>query len=529
MKLTSHPERRRARHDERRAGGRIGRRPGRWALVVVVALALAFARQAAAQVGGAAFDRAVADLRDGDALDAARGFHAFWEGAEPGEKKAWAELLLGVALADAGFTHGAVAHYVEVARDRAVPELLPEALRRLRARIDAGPVLVAMVLDRVVLDADFGYLDPALADWIRLEKARESYRGGDVAWAERELTRLSEGSAAREEAQLLRALWHAARGDLVAAEARARAALRALGELAPDAGAAGAALAPPDAAPQDPAPDAPSTQALVRSLWRTLGRVLYERQRYEEAQAAYDHLTPGLAPDDARLLLEKAWTAYFLADPRTALGHLYALDAPSYRGVFLPERFVLAGLTYKNLCHYDRAQGAVEAFRGRFGRLIEAVRARRPIADDPVVRRVVATDDTVRPLLALAQTLADEREDAQDLGGPLGAHLVRVYDAAVAVAGARLEQARTAAVREFERELLHFDEQMNLLAYEVDLDRHRRTLGEDYLARGPQEAPPVPLWGTATWFPADGEYWNDELNLYRVHIDDRCARPRPWE
>ena len=62
------------------------------------------------------------------------------------------------------------------------------------------------------------------------------------------------------------------------------------------------------------------------------------------------------------------------------------------------------------------------------------------------------------------------------------------------------------------------------MEYEIGLKLYERT------RRG--AAPPAPpvealLKDGDVAFPFDGEYWNDELRLYRVRLDSRCIEEAP--
>ncbi len=501
--------------------------PGRFWLAGLLCM-LALPAGAAPASRDARFDAPLNALRAGSADAAAAGFFAYAQSAEEGETREWARLLLGVALGRLGLTHAAVQTFIEVGRNRAAPELLPAALREVLALRAAGPIVESEWLDRLVLDTDLGYLEPRLADEVHLQKGQQDYRNGDAVWAEREFARLAPDGYAAWKAEWVRALADVSQNRLAAAETRLLAILARLeGPTAP-----GLAAPASDGTEVWRPPSWGLTsegRELAEDARRTLSRILYEQKRFREAADLLRPLQARSLVDGARLLLERAWCAYFLGDPRSVLGHLYALGAPSYREAFLPERFALAGLTYRNLCHHELALGVVQAFRAQFGGLVAQVRARSPIDHEPRVQRVVQADEGVRALRTVRDALLRERERARRIRGPLGAHLAAIYEAGVAALAGRLDRAERQVIADLTRQLFDYDEQMNLLEHEVGTEQFRRFKQADYLARGPAAAPPVPVWGEALYFRADGEYWNEELDLFRVHIDDRCERPRPWE
>ena len=98
-----------------------------------------------------------------------------------------------------------------------------------------------------------------------------------------------------------------------------------------------------------------------------MARLRYEKKDYEGALKAYDLVQlPTLDPGRATLYLEEAWTRYNLGQLHAAMGLLTTLDAPTFRDEFLPDKYMLRALIYRDLCHYLPAKRAAKELTRRF-------------------------------------------------------------------------------------------------------------------------------------------------------------------
>ena len=83
-------------------------------------------------------------------------------------------------------------------------------------------------------------------------------------------------------------------------------------------------------------------------------RPRHSAQRVTRALDAYHRAKlPAHDPGRATLYLEEAWTRYNLGQIHAAMGILTTLDAPSFRDEFLPDKYLLRALIYRDLCHYQ--------------------------------------------------------------------------------------------------------------------------------------------------------------------------------
>ena len=255
-----------------------------------------------------------------------------------------------------------------------------------------------------------------------------------------------------------------------------------------------------------------------------VARLRYERKDFEGALKAYEMVQlPSLDPGRATLYLEEAWTRYNLGQLRATSGLLTTLDAPSFRDEFLPDKYILRALVFRDLCHYLPAKRAAKELNRRFSDSLEAIREREDLTQDPRLRRAAASHGSTKRASRYLDSLNVETEllgrYAGGFGDRLYTHLTKIYDLARAEGERLYRQRLTEAVREEADKLLRADEQVRLMEYEVGLKLYERVKrGSKFIA--PEKE--IPLTSAQMAFKFDGEYWNDELRSYRVSIPSRC-------
>ncbi|CAN0557793.1 unnamed protein product, partial [Laminaria digitata] len=289
------------------------------------------------------FEDGLGDYYGGDFEGAAAAMYDYLSTNEDNvENYEWAEYFLGVSLKELGFSHGAVEYLYNVAKNRTRPEILPEALTQIE-EIMQGPHDEALLQDRLLTDSEFGYLPTRVFGFVTFYKGLADLRDGQIEWAERSFSSIPDDDPLKPKAIYAVGVQRLRGNQMTDAVKRFRMAL-----------------------------SHPLADRQTRNDARlALARVLYEKQRYAAADKLYGQVeVPELTTAEASLYLEKAWTSYWQRDYRRTMGILYALEAPSYRTYFAPERFLLRALVYKNLCHYIPAKREIRRFRFRYDRHI---------------------------------------------------------------------------------------------------------------------------------------------------------------
>jgi hypothetical protein len=479
----------------------------RLAVVLLAALSRALpaaageqAKAAPAPSTQAQYDEAIAAQGHGDPARAATLLYRWLAGAPPAsEKYDLVQHLLAENLAALGLFHAAIVREVSVARKRTRPELLPEALRRLEEWTSRGVSDEERVFDELLLETDFGPLDPAVADWVAYEQGAFDLKNGDERWARSRFVQIADRSPFKARARMLLAATHV---DDAGDDA-----LKEFESIAGDA----------------------TVAAGTRNDARiSAARLRYDRGEFQQALAHYQSIDlPELDPGRGQIYLEEAWTLYRLGFGGRAMGRLAALDAPSFRGLFLPEKSLLRSFIYKDACQLLPSKIAARELTRRYRHSLELIQQRKPLTDDPVLVKAASEKGAAHRLTRRLDELRHERDTVDRYAAALAptglaAQLTGLYSAAIAETDRQrqLEVEKEVVVRA--DELLHAAEQVGLLDYEVGLALYRRDRGAEpsspLVFESEQPGPREEAYGF------DGEYWNDELDDYRFHLENLCGQ-----
>lgn len=447
------------------------------------------------------FDAALRAHYSNDPRVAAPAFYAWLRGsARTADNYEWAQFFLAENLAKLGFSHAAAVYYGQVIRNRSRPELLPHALLALEKLMAAGPYDPELVEREILAGTDFGLVPAEASAFVHFYKGLVAHRNGQQRWADAHFDRLKPGSAYAARARLIRA------ADALKAGKTPEAPLQEFLALIED-----------EAAPREVKNEARISAA----------RLKYEMGEYDAAQELYDSVElPPLDPGRAQIYLEKAWTHYHRGEVSDAMGLLLALDAPSFREVYLPEKFLLRALLFKDHCHYLPAKRAAREFTRRYRSSLQLIRERGRLEEDPKLLRA-AYEQNARASAAQAflERLKEERDALGAWAGRfqasgLLAQLHTIYGRAIAEAIRQREALLRQALLATADDLLRYEEQVRLLDYEVGLDLYKR-LRKGQAKAAAEQRPFVNEDEVA--FTFDGEYWNDELRDYRFELESRCG------
>lgn len=465
------------------------------ALIVLLATASAAATEAASP---AMLDEAVRVQASGDHEQAAALLFR-WLRAAPRADPGYdvAQHLLAGELQALGLSHAAIVREVEVAANRARPELLPEALTRLEEWTTQGPHDEERVIDELLHGTEFGTLPNGISDWVSYHQGARDLRAGRAEWARARFAALASDSPWRARARLLELALRVDGDD----DAKL---VRGFEELAKD-------------------PHAPES---VRNEARmSAARIRFDRGEAEEAVALYEAVKlPELDPGQGRLYLELAWAHYRAGRGGRAMGLLVTLDSPLFRGLFLPEKHLLRAFVFKDACQPLESKAAARELERRFRAQLTTIRERKPLVDDPVLSSAALEKGRAHRLAGFLRLLETERDLVESRGSVWKAHglhadLLALYDAALAEARRARSVALAEGVEAAADALLHAVEQAGLVDYEVGLSLYSRARGDVVPALTFENV--VPEAGEAA-FAFDGEFWNDELRDIRFSLQDRC-------
>lgn len=449
------------------------------------------------------FDKALKAYFDGKPRDAAGPLYA-WLEATPrtDDNYAWGQYFLARSLIDLGLTHAGATYLARIARERTNPQVLPRALDALKGLTDR-PHDEVMIDEQVFGALDLGFLPDETGAYAHYQQGMVDLRVGNERWANTHFSKLPETSA------------EASRAKFALLVTRLKQVKDPPEEMVKDFLAL--------------SQDEKLTREARNEAALAVARLRYEKKDFSGALDAYGKVKlPELDPGRASLYLEEAWTRYKLGDLRAALGILTTLDAPSFRDEFMPDKYLLRALIFRDLCHYLPAKRAAKELTRRYADSLEAVRSREDLSQDLRLRRAANAHGGTQRAARFVSLLDLEGERlgryAGSFGDRLFGHLTRLYDLshaeAVRVYDARLQDA----VRQEADTLLRAAEQVRLMEYEVGLKLYERVKkGAQVVAAEEEEL----LSPAQVAFKFDNEYWNDELKSYRVRIESRCIEETP--
>lgn len=451
------------------------------------------------------FDEALKDYFAKNPRAAAGKLYEFIRGTSTtDENYAWAQLFLAKSLLDLGFKHAGGVFLSRIARERSNPVALPRALEELRTLVDV-PHDEAMIDEQIFGSLDLGFLPDEIGAFAHYQQGMIALKVGNERWAANHFGKLPEDTAEASRAKfalLVTRLKDAKEKDVIPQKM-----IDDFVELAKD----------------------PKLKQETRNeAMLAAARLRYEKKDFEGALQAYDQVVlPPLDPGRATLYLEEAWTRYQLGQLHAALGILTTLEAPSFRDEFLPDKYLLRSMIFKDLCHYLPAKRAAKELTRRFGDSLEAIHERDDLTKDLRLRRAAASHGATQRAAQFLESLNLEAERISRYSGSFGealvSYLTKLYDLEHAEA-TRVYQARlNEAVREEADNLLRAAEQVRLMEYEIGLKLYERIKKGSKLVALDEEPP---LLEKQVGFAFDGEYWNDELRSYRYSIQSRCIEDR---
>ncbi len=413
------------------------------------------------------------------------------------ENYAWAQLFLAKSLIDLGLRHAGAYYLSRIARERSNPNVLPKALEELRALTDL-PHDERMIDEQIFGTLDLGFLPDEISSYAHYQQGMVALRLGNERWAETHFSKLPADSAEASRARyaMLVTRLKTAKKDLP------KEMIEQFLELSRD--------------------EKLSMQSRNDSLL-AVARLRYELQDYQGALDAYLQVKlPPLDPGRASLYLEEAWTRYQLGQIHAAMGILTTLDAPSFRDEFLPDKYLLRAMIFRDLCHYLPAKRAAKELTRRFADSLEAIRERQDLTRDVRLRRAASSQGPTKRARLFVETLEREGEQLGRYAGSFGERLYgflsKLYELSHAEATRLFEERLARAVREQADRLLRAAEQVRLMEYEVGLKLYERVKRGSRIQVVEEEA----LAPSQVAFKFDGEYWNDELRSYRFSLKSRC-------
>ena len=446
------------------------------------------------------FSQAVEASLAGEPALAARAAHHYQRtGSVDDSRYDRAGRLLAQNLLDLELSYASSLWYHDIAVARRDAELVEASVLRLGHIVENYPHDRWLLVDGFLATAEMARFGDEATAMVAYYQGRHSLQQGETRWAVREFEKIPRHSPYRARARYVMAVRLLA--DYQLDQAR-----QALEELLEDF--------------EDDLPD-----DLETDIYRTLARIAFEEGRFDDALEGYEAIR-ATAPDDPHLLLEMAWTEYYRDNYRRSLGLLLALDAPTYRELIAPERFLLEAFNLQSLCQFEPARIAARRLGAQYGTALDDLHAGVALEDSQALRVAARRRETSQPITSFRDRLELERRHveyrADDLGARLTAELLSLYDDALADVDRREAELLASEMRAVASDLLNAERGVQLVLHEISVTLLR---GRGHARTGVAQAQPVfeaPRSGELVYFRFSGEFWTDEVDDLIVPLEDRC-------
>ena len=411
----------------------------------------------------------------------------------------WAQFFFGISLVRTGFSHAAVDILSDLVTRKPNPKIVSYSLEFLEKVTRTLPFDREKIIFQVLSDQTYGFVDQHLSDFVNYHQGVFDWQNGFLDWGNGHFNNISTGTYYFYKYRYQLALYHVYNND-------PEAAIQILENII-----AGKV-------------DDPGFKSEVQ---QTLARLYYEMDRFEAARLVYQEIqTPIL--QRANHLLEHAWVDYRLGNPETAMGYLYAFRAPSFQKFFTPEYYILKSFIYKSVCHYEKALEVIKEFDHHYGAALTAIQDRTEIRDNPALLRVILHQKQIKNIWNFIMLLEKEHQEAALISDPeVQAYLDRIYSLQLKKIRGDFRKSVRDAYEKMADDLLKYEEESHLIAYEIGLDMVERVQQYHYTEKDGGDRSPKQDRTIA--YPFQGEFWSFELDDYHVTLVDKCQCAEEWD
>ena len=409
-------------------------------------------------------------------------------------------LAVGVALRHLKLYYAATMVFKEVALKRISSELASKALYEL-ALIDHESYLDPLeMVDDFLNSNEFGTLHPDIQSFVSYYVSMNDLIVGFRNWSKIEAAQVKSDSYWAHKTQYLKALNEITQNKLDEAEARLTRILQN-----------------------------PDVHARLKNRAELqIARISFERKDFIKASNIYKKLEDFPQRERGRILLERAWSNYYLKNYSESLGILQGLKAPFYMVSAAPERYVLEMIIYKQLCYFEKVSDVAKEYYNVFGDSIKDIKKRRDLKKNKVISQFAMTNMRLQEQANFINQLREELEMIKELDlkdFKYFKDIEKKYADKDSEIQKRLFFMLDQVYPHVSEEVLDSEEQVKFLDYTAKLDALRIVRkGEERHYKS--ESISYVEFDKVYW-PVEEEYWNDELDDYQVLIKSQCDQSMP--
>ena len=418
----------------------------------------------------------------------------------------WAEFFMAISLEHLGYTHAAVDRFSNLASRKPNTKIVSYILDMFEEISRTKPFDYDQVILQVVNDKDYGFISDEVSGFVDYYQGIQDWKTGYRDWAEDHFKRIPQDSYYYSRYLHQQALYQIEIN-------KPKKALKIISQIL----------------------QVENLDDKLRdeSMW-VAARLHYELGDFKEASFLYSKIETPVV-EQASFLLEQAWIEYQKQDYERAMGYLYAFEAPSFRQFFTPEYFLLKSFIYKDVCHYESALTVVDEFNQRYGTSLEAIYNRKDETDveSEELLYVILAKKNVKKVWSFITVLEDEKASLKDLDDDnLIQYVEGVYNLQIQDSTYHLRHLIKNEYATRANALLQFEEESNLMRYEIGVDMYQRVAQNTYVDASQKEKSLKAKKDkrlAQVVFPFQREYWNDELGFYQVSLPNKCDTFKDWD
>ncbi|MDX9730473.1 MAG: hypothetical protein RBT63_01765 [Bdellovibrionales bacterium] len=256
-------------------------------------------------------------------------------------------------------------------------------------------------------------------------------------------------------------------------------------------------------------------------------RLVFERGDYREILAIVKKLDLPIR-EQARAILEMAWSRYYMREYSKALGLLKVVDSAFFSSLRAPEVDLLRMVIERDLCRYDLVTESAKAFRERYDASFKRIESRLNLEAESQLKQMALQGRALQRRAMLIHRYRTERRVIEDEDIKMVPGLRDVILKAIVVrekkAEGEIARLMPRAIEDVASQLISLREQVTFLEYESKIRPLTTSPVEDMDYR-PESASKTRF--DKLYWPIINEAWWDELENYTVLLRARCAEPLP--
>ena len=262
---------------------------------------------------------------------------------------------------------------------------------------------------------------------------------------------------------------------------------------------------------------------LRKKAKRQYARMIFEKGEFQKSFELLKELQ--FEQDDRGfILLERAWTKYYLKHYSKALGLLTALDTKLFEQSRTPETDILKMLIYKELCHYGEVFEVKKTFDKRYKKAIEDIKNRKDLSKNKTLLQLALMKTNLKSYSGFIGGIRRDMNWFKKVG--TSGDLMTDFQTKVKFKDKQLQDIISLKlndqIRKTADEMLDWNEQINFLDYQTRVDSLRIRRSDKELNYRP-EAIPLMTFDRLYWL-YKGEMWLDELESLRVLVKSKCQK-----